>query len=344
MAHETHFLLEARARKISLRTIAEWDYETVWSACCKLRWPETDGAPVCPQCGILEHYFIKTREQWRCKGCNHTFSLTSGTWLSSTKLDLKTILIGIVVMTNAVKGLSALELSRHMDVQYKTAFVFYHKLRDVLYQTRDEFPALKYEVEIDGAYIYPSLRDANKKEDRPTKSRLSKRPKQCILVMRMRDKDGVGASRTLTFIIEKESAAEVMDKAEQHITQGTKVITDQHRAYSDLIAYFDHIQVNHDLHYVRPDGENTNQAESYFSRFRRFVRGQAHQVGADYLYLYANEIAYREDTRRWDNRQIAFDLLGKMLSVKEDDKKPRFRGYWNQTTRNCGGDCFGLAA
>ncbi|MEZ7196891.1 IS1595 family transposase [Pseudodesulfovibrio karagichevae] len=342
--HSQHFLLEAQARKISLPEVAEWDAETVRAKFQELRWPETGGDPVCPKCGCVDsHYYLRTREQWRCKGCGHTFSLTSGTWLASTKLPLKKILIGIVALANAVKGMSALQLMRHMNVQYKTAYVFYHRLREALYAARPDIEAWSGQVEIDGAYLNPSTRLANKKEDRPEKSKRSKKPSRCILVLRQRGKIREGALRTLTFVIDTENAADIMDIVEQQLVRGTEVITDQHSAYSDLMAYFTHTQVNHDIHFVGPSGENTNQAESYFSRLRRFVRGQVHHLSVEYLDLYANEIAYREDMRRLDNRETSFDMITKLLSLERG--KPRFRGYWDRTSRNDGlGSTLALAA
>jgi len=134
----------------------------------------------------VDHYHLGTREQWRCKGCGHTFSITSGTWLASTKLPLRTILIAMVTLANAVKGMSALQLMRQQGVQYKTAYVLYLKLRDALWQTRNPFPAMTGQVEMDGAYMNPSKRYPNKVEDREEKTTSSKRPKQCILAMRKR--------------------------------------------------------------------------------------------------------------------------------------------------------------
>lgn len=72
---------------------------------------------------MAKHYFIKTRRQWHCRDCNHTFSVTSGTIFASHKLPLKVYLAAIAIYCNAVKGLSALQLARDLDVQYKTAFV-----------------------------------------------------------------------------------------------------------------------------------------------------------------------------------------------------------------------------
>jgi transposase-like protein len=68
-----------------------------------------DGDPVCPCCGCIDsHYFIRTRKQWRCKSCNHTFSITSGTLFANHKLPLRVYLGAVVLFTNTAKGFSAL--------------------------------------------------------------------------------------------------------------------------------------------------------------------------------------------------------------------------------------------
>ena len=41
--------------------------------------------------------------------------------------------------------------------------------------------------------------------------------------------------------------------------------------------------------------------------------GQCHKLGTFYLSDYANEIAYREDTRRLDNKAIMDDILSRCL-------------------------------
>ena len=79
---------------------------------------------------VAKHYFIKIRRQWRCRDCNHTFSVTSGTIFDSHKLPLKVYLAAIAIYCNAVKGLSALQLARDLDVQNKTAFALAHKIRE----------------------------------------------------------------------------------------------------------------------------------------------------------------------------------------------------------------------
>jgi transposase-like protein len=88
----------------------------------KIRWPETDGEAVCPSCGCTESYNITTRRKFKCKGCHHQFSVTSGTLFHSRKLDFVDLLAGICLFVTGSKGMSAVQFSRTMDVQYKTAW------------------------------------------------------------------------------------------------------------------------------------------------------------------------------------------------------------------------------
>ena len=62
----------------------------------------------------------------------HDFSITSGTLFAWHKLPLRTYLLAVAAFCNEVKGKSMLALARDLDVQYKTAFVLAHKLREAI--------------------------------------------------------------------------------------------------------------------------------------------------------------------------------------------------------------------
>ena len=49
--------------------------------------------------------------------------LASGTIFASRKLPIRDYLLAIAIFVNGVKGHNALQLSRDLDVQYKTAYV-----------------------------------------------------------------------------------------------------------------------------------------------------------------------------------------------------------------------------
>src|SRR4051812_6457958 len=97
-----------------------------------LRWHSTNGDPVCPACGCAAVYECRTRPTFVCKACRKHFSVTSGTIFHGRKLPMRDYLMAIALFVNAVKGKSALELGRDLDVSYKTAFVLSHKLRQAM--------------------------------------------------------------------------------------------------------------------------------------------------------------------------------------------------------------------
>ena len=81
-----HFLLSAAARTLSLKEIYEGGEEVAYGRLCLLRWPATNGKPVCPRCAWPEAYVLSSRRKYKCKACHHQFSLTSGTIFASRKL------------------------------------------------------------------------------------------------------------------------------------------------------------------------------------------------------------------------------------------------------------------
>lgn len=89
-----HFLLSANARTLSIVKIAMMSEEEIFEIFKAIRWSATNGEPVCPCCGSMRKpYNIKARQQFRCKDCFHTFSVTSGTLFASHKKTVKNLLI-----------------------------------------------------------------------------------------------------------------------------------------------------------------------------------------------------------------------------------------------------------
>jgi len=80
-------------------------------------------------------------------------------------MAVRDILAAIAVFINGAKGYSALQLSRDLSVDYKTAFVLLHKVREAIEAAR-EAGALKGDVEVDGAYFGGYVKPANESADR----------------------------------------------------------------------------------------------------------------------------------------------------------------------------------
>jgi transposase-like protein len=133
-----HFLLSSAAKSLSLATVARMSDEEAWNAFRLIRWSDTQGEPVCPRCGCLDSYTYKARKIFRCKGCSHQFTVTSGSIFGSRKMPIRDYLLAIAIFVNGAKGHSALQLSRDLSCNYKSAYVLAMKLLAV--NARDAMP------------------------------------------------------------------------------------------------------------------------------------------------------------------------------------------------------------
>ena len=318
-----HFLLSAAARTLSLKDIYKGGEEAARATFARLRWPATGGEPVCPHCGSLDAQHIPSRRHFTCRDCRKQFSVTSGTIFASRKLAFTDLCAGIAIFVNAVKGLSALQLSRDLQVQYKTAFVLAHKLREAL-ASETAGMTLDGEVEMDGAYFGGHVRPENRAEDRKDRRLKANLSDQRRVVVAFRERLG----RTLTFVTKRE--AEGVNLARHVIAPGTKVYADEASHWDELHAIFPAAgRINHSEAYSA-DGANTNQAESYFSRLRRMVDGQHHHVSARYLGQYAGEAAWKEDHRREPNGTLFARALGLALA---SPISRAWAGYWQRARK-----------
>ena len=161
-----HFLLSAAARTLSVGKVARMSEEQAREAFRHIRWNQTNGEPVCPRCACGASYAYKSRPLFKCKACDHQFSVTSGTIFANHKLPIRDYLLAIAIFVNEVKGKSMLALSRDLDVQYKTASVLSHKIREAM-AAEVETVKPSGTVEIDGAYFGGHIKPSNYKEKPP---------------------------------------------------------------------------------------------------------------------------------------------------------------------------------
>jgi len=315
----SHFLLSTAARSLNLAKVARMSDEEANEAFRLIRWAYTNGEPVCPRCQCSAIYKYETRKLWKCKACNHQFSVTSGTIFASRKMPIRDILLAIAIFVNGAKGHSALQLSRDLDCQYKTAFVLAHKIREALAaQKADE--TLSGEIEIDGCYVGGHVRPANWKENRRDRRLAENQSGKRRVVVVMRERNGI----TLPFVFrsEAQSIATIASRVD-----GNAIIhADEAASWDVLHQRFLTRRINHEDCYS--DGEAcTNQAESFFSRLRRAEIGTHHCISKRYLASYASEMAWREDHRRLSNGELYLAAANASLT---HPISRQWKGYWQQ--------------
>src|SRR5262249_13965816 len=153
-----HFLLTRAAKTLTLAQVMRMSNEEAETFFRKIRWPETNGEPVCPYCGGVEAYAMIRpghSPRWQCKACRKKYSTTSNTLFAWHKLPVQMYLAAIAVAMNEVKGKNALALSRDLGTSYKATWILMHKIREAI---ASEMKGVRVggegeTVEIDGMYV-----------------------------------------------------------------------------------------------------------------------------------------------------------------------------------------------
>jgi len=98
----------------------------------KTRWP---GGPVCSHCGTVGHaYAIKKPGWYRCaeKACRKDFTITTGTVMERSHIPLNKWLMAFYLMSSSKKGVSAHQVHRTLDLDYKSAWFMCHRIREAM--------------------------------------------------------------------------------------------------------------------------------------------------------------------------------------------------------------------
>jgi transposase-like protein len=318
-----HFLLSPDCRTLTIMDLARFSEAKAYAWFKQARWFKTDGKPSCPNYGTLRCYEM-SRSRFKCSDgdCKKVFTVTSGTAFAFRKLAFKKMLIAIWFAANSVKGKAALQLSREIGVQFKTAWVLLMKLREVV-AVRRETMRVTCDVEIDGKYIGGHVRKENKAADRVDRRLKENRSpdRLCALAIRGR----APGSPTFTRVIRNEDGEAAWAAVRDHVSRDVTVYADEHSSYDDLVGLNRMKRVNHSEAYATKEGYNTNLVESFYSRVERSYVGIHHRFSMKYLDWYVADLAWREDMRRRANGFQTQLMLGIALN------RPTSRylcGYW----------------
>lgn len=265
------------------------------AACIKhleaVRW---SGKPVCPYCGTVEPKPTPIpKQRYHCNSCNASFSVTVGTIFHHSHLPLQKWFVAISLIVDAKKGISARQLSRHLDVNKTTAWRIAMKIREAMKDPKELLCGI---IEMDETFVGGKPRKGAKKQ--PQRRGMKKMP-----VVGMIERGGkVKAWPISQKDITVKNLKSLIRK--NIYTEKSILVTDGAPHYKQMSKLLPHYDVNHTLQYV--DGWiHTNTVESFWAILKRGVMGQFHKVSARYLYRYVNEFAFRFNHR--DDKNI-FDL------------------------------------
>ena len=246
------------------------------------------GEPVCPKCGSIEDIGLpspaKPKHYW-CKACRKHFTVTTGTCIHKTKRPLQDWIYAFYAVLTSRKGISAMQLSKELGVQYRTAWHMLHRVREAC--KGGDFK-LSNVVEVDEMYV--GGRERNKHEAKKRKAGRGTAGKTPVIGAR--ERGGKVAAQPL----EATDGRSMIEFVEAHTEPGATVYTDDAAAYSalpNILNQYQHESVKHSAgEYVR-GAVHTNGIESVWSVFKRSVTGTWHHVSSKHLGRYVNEAAFR---------------------------------------------------
>lgn len=280
------------------------DEEAAFAHLESVLWPT---GPVCPHCGGMDRISkIKANPAKRvryglhkCGDCGKQFTVKIGTVFEHARIPLHKMLQAVHLLACSKKGISAHQLHRILEVQYKTAWFLAHRIREAM---RDGSLAPMGGaggiVEADETYI-------GRLEGIPKPDRRGKRGgggassyKNTVLTLVER------GGRARSFHVESTTVGQIVPIVRDNIARETRLMTDEARHYVAVGKEFaGHGAVEHGRdEYVRGD-VHTNTVEGYYSIFKRGMRGVYQHCKEKHLHRYLAEFDFRyRDHRRLSRR------------------------------------------
>jgi transposase-like protein len=217
------------------------------------RW---SGAPACPRCGAVEVYKMTSADgarnkdyRWRCRGCKQMFTIRTATVFEESRLPLRVWVYAFWRACASKKGISAFQLSREMEITYKSALFVLRRIRHGM-GPATEVPKLTGTVEADEVYI-------GGKPRRPFRSKgwgripHSRQQADKVAVVGMVQRDGDVRFQTMDRI----TSDRLHEVLAENADLTCRLITDEHRGYQRIGKAFagGHETVNHsEGEYARP--------------------------------------------------------------------------------------------
>jgi transposase-like protein len=261
----------------------------------------------CPHCGNVDATKIgklagsSTRIGVRkCYACRKPFTVKVGTIFESSHVKLHLWLQAIFLMASSKKGVSSNQLHRTLGVTLKTAWFMSHRIREAM-RTGGLGPlgGDGQIVEADETYFgskegaQPEIR---KGTGQPYKKRGGLLTKRAVFSLVER------GGQVRSFHVAQATKENVAALVNANVARESKLYTDESRLYHGMGAVFaDHQTTKHSAgEYVRYEGGepiHSNTVESYFSVFKRGMRGVYQHCDEKHLHRYLAEFDFRHNNR-----------------------------------------------
>jgi transposase-like protein len=253
-------------------------------------WPH---GPVCPHCDSKNATALAGKAHrkglYQCKDCRDQFSVTVNTVFERSKIPLHKWVLATHLMAASKKGMSAKQIERMLGVTYKTAWFMMHRIREAMGiepQTAGPIGGDEKVIEADETYVGGKSKNVHRGKPVPKKH----------MVVALVERRGEVRVKHVADV----SGKNVRDALVRNASRKSMLMTDDHVYYVSIgKEFYAHQSVNHSKgEYTDPTRfAHTNTVESFFAILKRGVIGSFHSVSEQHLQRYADEFAFRWNTR-----------------------------------------------
>jgi transposase-like protein len=250
----------------------------------------------CPGCGVIgsKFYRLKGRKAYSCEFCRFQIHPLSGTIFHKSDTPLTKWLYAIYLFSVSKNGVSALELQRHLQVTYKTAWRIGKKIRGLMTQNKDKLSGI---IEIDETYI-------GGKQSRKFGSGFDNKTS----VIGMTERNGLAKVK-----VDHANSTATKFFLEEYASVGSEIYTDESSIYTHVKKHFTLKAVNHSLKQYVMGEVHTNSIEGFWGQLKRSIDGTYHAVSSKYLQSYLDQFVFLYNHRQERIYPILFEKASKRV-------------------------------
>lgn len=268
----------------------------------------------CEKCNAqTKHCFVKAQKRFECYKCKTRVSYKAGTMMEKSKISIQVWFMLIHLMTSIKKSVSALELSRQLDIRYDTIWYAMQKIRCAMGK-RDSKYKLSGTIEIDDAF-FVAVDLGRDKDEEIKRGRGSQRQAKVLVMVESEPatKEEIIAkygketkhnkARKMGFVkmvvVDDLSEETINYEAQKGLNDTVTAISDDWKGYRGLGKVIAGISQK-----VTPPEkamENLPWVHTIISNAKKMTGGVHHSVGKEYLQNYLNEFCWKLNRRNFDS-------------------------------------------
>jgi len=275
------------------------------------------GKPYCPHClNDKKIYRFKNDKTFKCSICKRNFTITVGTIFHSSNIPIKKWLIAMYLLSSNKTGISSYQVAKHLEITQRNAWYMMKKIRKVMSRSNQFKEMLEGIIEADETYV--GGKNKNRHWDKKFKYSQGRSVVDKTPVFGILQRNG----KVILWTLDSLNGKYMRRLIRKTVKKGSIICTDEYRVYRGLDGRYQHQIIDHSKGQHQVDEIfHTNNIENFWNFIKREIMGTYRKVDKIYLNEYAQEAAFRYNTRKLTDVQRFTDLVRESLNAKVTRKE-----------------------